>query len=381
MTNGQKASLRHYIAYWKERVPDPDAPLGRRIVHGGSHDLGKKVHHGQGLTSFSAAKKRWAEIAREIISGSEKPTPVKPPVVTFESYTKDVWMPSRSSRWTETTEYITDSYYFQSKLFPKFGATPMEKIGDAAMQNYLNELRDKGYSRTVIKHCRTYLRAVMRHAKANGVIKRDPSFDLVIPRGIKKEKRPYLPMTDFEAILKKLARRDRLMAKLLYIGALRRGELFALRWKDWNGESMLVDSQINRFYKETPVKTESSEAYVPLPKEIADEIQSYKEWCDYTEPDDLIFPSKRRTPISPKNWIDRVLIPAAAKAGIPHINYHMFRRGIATEMHQDKIADKNIQSQLRHARMSTTQDLYTQAVPVEHRDSVERFYKGKKQKT
>jgi integrase len=128
------------------------------------------------------------------------------------------------------------------------------------------------------------------------------------------------------------------------------------------------------------VKTDASNDYVPLPQDIGAEIEAYKEWCEHIEPDDFMFPSKRHTPIGHKNWIDRVLSPAASAAGLPRINYHMFRRGLATEMHQDKVVDKNIQKQLRHSRATTTRDFYMQDVPEEQRAEVERFYRGKGQK-
>jgi integrase len=368
-----------YIAYWKKRVPDASSALGRRIVHGGSYDLGRKVRHGHGLTSLRAAKKKWNEIFKDVMSAAEnaQPAPHSHSVVTFQSYATDVWIPSRSSRWAETSEYITHDYYFKTKLFPQFGSTPIAQMSDTKMQAYLNKLAEGGYSKTVVQHCLIYLRAVIRHAHANSVIPRDSSFDLIM-----RVKRPYLALAQFDALLAKLpSRRDKLMCRLLYFAGLRRGELFALRWKDWDGSAMMVDSQINRFYREGPVKTDASNDYVPLPQDIGAEIEAYKEWCEHIEPDDFMFPSKRHTPIGHKNWIDRVLSPAASAAGLPRINYHMFRRGLATEMHQDKVVDKNIQKQLRHSRATTTRDFYMQDVPEEQRAEVERFYRGKGQKT
>ncbi len=54
------------------------------------------------------------------------------------------------------------------------------------------------------------------------------------------------------------------------------------------------------------------------------------------------------------------------KAGLPDISYHMFRRGHATVQHHGKTApDKAIQGQMRHSKMSTTQDVYMQQVDPE----------------
>jgi integrase len=79
----------------------------------------------------------------------------------------------------------------------------------------------------------------------------------------------------------------------------------------------------------------------------------------------LHFTSRRGSPIHFKNWIDRTRTPAATKAGMPRISYHMFRRGVATELHQNGAVDKNIQSQLRHADPAITRTVYMRGVPEE----------------
>ena len=48
----------------------------------------------------------------------------------------------------------------------------------------------------------------------------------------------------------------------------------------------------------------------------------------------------------------------------------MFRRGLATELHQNGAVDKNIQSQLRHADPATTRIVYMREVPEEQAKAV-----------
>ena len=62
----------------------------------------------------------------------------------------------------------------------------------------------------------------------------------------------------------------------------------------------------------------------------------------------------------PTNWAEDVLKPAGAKIGIPEVSYHWFRRGHATVQHRKHVADKQIQRQLRHAKITTTQEAYIQ---------------------
>jgi hypothetical protein len=142
-----------FLAIWKKRVPDPTAPMGRRVEYGGSYDLGPKTRHGAGLTSLGAAKKKWALIAQETVHKSETRTP--PPsgkldlTISFRQYCETAWLPTRKERWAETTAE-NNAYYFESKLYPAFGDTPLGEITEPSMQRFLNDLVAKKFSKTVI---------------------------------------------------------------------------------------------------------------------------------------------------------------------------------------------------------------------------------------
>src|SRR5664279_5492524 len=74
-----------FVAYWQKYVPDELAPMGRRKEYGGSHDLGAKVKHGEGLTSLSAAKKKWLTICDPIMGRTAKEHPSEMGEKTFQS--------------------------------------------------------------------------------------------------------------------------------------------------------------------------------------------------------------------------------------------------------------------------------------------------------
>lgn len=360
-----------FIAYWQKYVPDDLAPLGRRKVYGGSHDLGPKVKHGEGLTSQSAARKKWLTICDAIMGRGAREHPVEWGDMTFRRFVETVFVPARKPRWRETTEY-TINYYLNKKLYPEFESTPLKEMNDGAMQAFLDKLVAKKFSRTVVEHCLTYLRAILEHAKEEGVFLRNPARKLEVPPGVKIENRPYLSLVEYDRLLESMAtQRDRLMVKLLYMGGLRRGELFGARWQDFDGSSLVVVRQMNRFNKEAPVKTKASVGKVSLPPDVCADLNEWRKWCGTADTEnDYIFTSRRGSPIHFKNWIDRTLTPAAAKAGMPRISYHMFRRGLATELHQNGAVDKNIQNQLRHADPATTRNVYMRGVPEEQTKAI-----------
>jgi integrase len=345
--------------------------MGRRKEYGGSHDLGPKVKHGEGLTSLSAAKKKWLTVCDAIMGRGAKEHPVEWGDMTFRRFVETVFVPDRKPRWRETTEY-TINYYLNSKLYPEFESTILKEMTDAAMQAFLDKLVAKKYSRTVVEHCLTYLRAILEHAREEGVFVKNPARKLEVPPGVRAENRPFLSLAEYNKLLEAMPmQRDRLMVKLLYMGGLRRGELFGARWQDYDGVSLAVVRQMNRFNKEAPVKTHASVGKVSLPPDVCADLNEWRKWCGTAETEnDYIFTSRRGSPIHFKNWIDRTLTPAATKAGMPRISYHMFRRGLATELHQNGAVDKNIQSQLRHADPATTRIVYMREVPEEQAKAV-----------
>ena len=45
--------------------------------------------------------------------------------------------------------------------------------------------------------------------------------------------------------------------------------------------------------------------------------------------------------------------------------WHAFRRGLATNLHRLDVADKEIQTILRHAKLSTTMNIYVKSVSAD----------------
>jgi hypothetical protein len=159
------------------------------------------------------------------------------------------------------------------------------------------------------------------------------------------------------------SKRDQLMVKLLFLGALRRGELFGLRWHDYDGETIYVQRQITGLGDITSPKTRAKGiAKVAIPTELQSDLNEWKKWCPDPSPDAWMFPSRANTPLNAKNWYDRVLVPSGRAIGLSALSYHWFRRGHATEAHQLGTVDKNIQAQMRHGSPNVTRQIYMQNV-------------------
>ena len=157
-----------------------------------------------------------------------------------------------------------------------------------------------------------------------------------MPDGIGKENRACLSLSDYKKILSALpTKRDQIIVKLFYMGGLRRGELFSIRWKNFNGSCIFVLRQINRFGHEADVKTQASEGNVALPKDVCADLAEWRRLCADNTPDAFMFASKSGTPMEPQELAGSGPTTGRREGGnptdhIPHVPSRARNRGSPT---------------------------------------------------
>lgn len=370
----------HFVARWKKYIPDPNAPEGRQRVNGGQHELGPKVYHGPGLKSKKDAGKEWLKICDGIMGRADRRIDLpasekaKQTFRWFAEEDPDGFRQRRQARWTGTQPRFYD-YIMGTKILPRFGDTPLCKIREQDLQEHLNKLANEDYSTCVVTRTMVYMNAVLEEAREQGILAVNPAHRLIKPRNTRRPARTFVTPEEYRATITAAPTfRDRLMLSILYFGALRRGELFGLQWRDFDGiDTLSVERQILEDLTVGPAKSDGSIAPVALPKDIVADLIEWRKWCPNPEPEGWIFSSERKKHINPSFWRKKVLIPAGEAAGIRKLNFHGFRRGFATEAHSQGASDKTIQTQMRHKQASTSRELYVQPIERDQRESVERM--------
>jgi len=118
------------------------------------------------------------------------------------------------------------------------------------------------------------------------------------------------------------------------------------------------------------MKTDGSAAPVPLGELLAGALRDWHRETLYAKPEDWIFPStklKGITPLSASMMTAAKIRPAAVKVGIrlakgQRFGFHNFRHSLATFLVNRGTDVKTIQGLLRHAKVTTTLDLYSQSI-------------------
>lgn len=122
------------------------------------------------------------------------------------------------------------------------------------------------------------------------------------------------------------------------VTGLRRGELFGLKWEDIdfrNAVIRIVRSVVDQV--EGLPKTLASRRPILMSAELASALENLQSESEYTKPGDWVFASPLapgRRPYWPDAVLKRHVLPAAERARTTkHIDWHTFRRTIATLLH------------------------------------------------
>jgi integrase len=169
---------------------------------------------------------------------------------------------------------------------------------------------------------------------------------------------------------------------------LRVSELIGLKWEDVGADSLTIDERCCRGDWDAP-KSEASNATIGVEPCVIERINRLKQLTvdvragravrhykvvKSDRPEDLVFQSVRTgAPMRDNNILSRHIKPAARKLGLPWINWRCLRTSHATWMIEAGANPKDVQGQMRHARFSTTMDIYAQFVPASQRRALAKM--------
>jgi integrase len=152
--------------------------------------------------------------------------------------------------------------------------------------------------------------------------------------------------------------------------ALRSSEILVLRWADvhWHEGRIRISKRWAKG-EDGETKTDVSDGYVPLHPLLAGHLRAWQRQTPHASETDFVFPSLRakgRKPLCSSVFVADYLRPAAKKAGV-HIEdgqrfgLHNLRHSLSNWLvNKAKVEAKTVQGILRHSKIQTTLDLYTQ---------------------
>lgn len=234
-----------------------------------------------------------------------------------------------------------------------------------------------------IRHVLRVLRAALQDAVDDEVLARNVARSV---RASGNDKPSVRRFTRCEATRFLAAAADHrlhaLWAAALALG-LRRGEALGLAWDDVDlaRGRITVRQALHRIdgsLQLTPVKTDGSNATLPLPAPLLPILREHQriqgeqrfaagnEWHD----SGLVFTTAFGRPIEPRN-VNRMFARLCDRAGVPQIRVHDLRHSCATLLFSAGVDAATVQRVLRHSSISVTTNTYMEVIESVQRDAVD----------
>jgi integrase len=217
---------------------------------------------------------------------------------------------------------------------------------------------------TTLAHIKAFLSGIFRYAKRQGVINSEnPMRDVVLPKGKPAGETHAYSLEEITQMLNLLPEPAATIVALAAFTGVRKSELRGLLWENYDGGQVLISQSYWRGHALEP-KTRQSRAPVPIIAQLAQRINCHRT-VSGGPAKGWMFPSPAGMPINLDALAADVIVPLVTKAGVQWHGWHAFRRGLATNLHQLRVADKTIQRILRHANVGVTQACYIKTADSE----------------
>ena len=264
-------------------------------------------------------------------------------------------------------------FMLRKHLLPRFGDTPVSEITRQEIQRCIAHLAEVGYAPKSIDHIHDVLSAVLRTAVKWGHLQDNPARGIDMPK--LKCVRPKWALTAAQAtaLLDALKLMARTMVGLAILSGIRRGELFALRWRDIDEQdrTVTVREAVYDGHFDTP-KTEAGVRRIPLADAAVHLIAAWKCRAKNVQPDALVFATHAGKPISPNNVLRRAVFPACKTLALPNATWLTFRRTFSSWSHEKGVPGKVVAYLMGHANVDTTLNVYTQVLEESVRAAVDK---------
>lgn len=338
---------------WREPEIAPDGTRRRVLRY---ETLGK------------VTKKHASEILAQRLAVAGSPASGRS-LVTFRTVTEQ-WVTTVLPMYKFSTQK-NHRHIVTKHLIPRFGDLAMCEVTRQEIQAYVAHLSAR-YAPKTVDHIHDVLSAILRTAASWGHLLDNPAQGVRLPR--LRTVRPKWVLTTEQAIalIDRLAPLPRAMVGIALLSGVRRGELFALRWRDIDlvGRVLHVREAVYEGSFGTP-KTEAGCRDIPLTDAA---MQVIALWCAskaQCEPDGLVFSTRSGKPISPNNVLRRWVFPACDTLGLPRATWLTFRRSYSTWAHEKGVPGKIVAQVMGHAKVDTTLNVYTQVQPAMVRGAVD----------
>lgn len=242
-------------------------------------------------------------------------------------------------------------------------------IDRRALQGFIGWVTDRPGRRgrlsdRSIRNALTPLRMCLEAAAAEGHLDRETLRALVLPkrRGGRRwefSERRFLTRAQLGRLLAEIPSAHAPLFVLLASTGLRISEAIALRWCDLDLDASPPRLRVRRAIVKNVVgapKSRYGARTVPLANELAGELRALRPSAAQDE--DLVFLNRSGRPLTAQNLRNRILQPAAKRAGLQGIGLHTLRHTCASLLIEEGASPLRLQRWMGHHAAAYTLETY-----------------------
>jgi integrase len=256
---------------------------------------------------------------------------------------------------------------FALSYFP--ASLRLADIDRRALQGFIGWLTDRPGRRgrlsdRSIRNALTPLRLCLEAGAREGLLDSDLARSLVLPsrRGGRRwevSERRFLTHQQLGRLLAEIPKAHKPLFMLLASTGLRISEAIALRWCDLDLDTSPPRLRVRRAIVKGTVgapKSRHGARTIPLADDLAMRLRELRP--SSAEAEDLVFHGRNRQPLKPDNLRNRVLQPAATRAGVPGIGLHSLRHTCASLLIEQGASPLRLQRWMGHHSAAYTLETY-----------------------
>lgn len=304
----------------------------------------------------------------------------------------ELWLPNYQQTIKEST-YVNNLIVFERHILPHFGEMYLNKITPQYCQQVINNWYSNYSNYTNLIGL---TKRILKYAVLLDLVKYNPMERTITPKRKRQideqiRKAPFYDSQQLKYFLECLKSLDNpkfyLMFHLFAYSGMRKAELLALRWQDYNEVQGTITINQTLAYGEgfkpifqTP-KTRASNRTISLDnltcRMLSDwrktqRVELFKFGHNTNQPHQLIFTDWKNRHISlnyPNYFLDEVL----KKFNLPKMTVHGFRHTHCSLLFEAGASLKQVQDRLGHTDINTTMNIYNHVTIKQKDETAELF--------
>jgi integrase len=258
-------------------------------------------------------------------------------------------------------------------IVPALGSKRLDELTLEAQQAFVARLAKSLKRKTLLNVLQT-LSVVLNTAKSWGYVTEGMSIKRLTlpPRGAHAVAR-FFSAEEARRIITAAREPYATIYAVAAMTGMRAGELLGLKVSDidFTQNLILVQRSLWNGQLQAP-KSQTSVRAIPIPESLARRLARFvSRWTP--NPLELLFATRRGTPIDASKLTQRKLQPLLKKVGIPKAGLHAFRHTCASLLVSQGASPRIAQQQLGHSDPRITLAVYSHVIGDSHRQAVEKL--------